>query len=113
MHIVIVFLCGDTCAGVVLVGNRAFMEESHVVISEAGCWRLRACCADVVAQDIERHMFEYETDGKTAMCMAVDGKEVGAVAVADTLKVSCEGSSPRHAAGDGFDRRKQCPLLLL
>ncbi|MRH43211.1 heavy metal translocating P-type ATPase [Aquibacillus halophilus] len=53
----------------VLVGTRKLMKENHV--------------------DFERHeslMSEYETEGKTAMMFAIDGKLAGMVAVADTVK---------------------------
>jgi len=52
-----------------LLGNRRLMTEQQVSLNELG---------------IEAERLEYE--GKTAMFVAVDGKTIGVVAVADTLK---------------------------
>lgn len=58
-------------------------------------------------------MFEYETDGKTAMCIAIDGREVGAVAVADTLKVRSQSMvslASRAHFTPFLRRRRRFPL---
>ncbi|WP_102029496.1 heavy metal translocating P-type ATPase [Salirhabdus sp. Marseille-P4669] len=53
----------------VLVGNRKLMNDHHVDI-----------------KGNEDKLVEFETDGKTAMLIAIDGKYRGNVAVADTIK---------------------------
>ena len=53
----------------ILLGNRRFMAEKKVVLTR-------------LLPEAER----LETEGKTAMFVAVDGKSAGIVAVADTLK---------------------------
>jgi Cu+-exporting ATPase len=56
---------GDT----ILLGNRKLMETSNISISK-----------------LEAQMKALEEDGKTVMLLAVNGKTVGLIAVADTLK---------------------------
>lgn len=53
----------------VLVGTRKLMDDHHVDVNHA-----------------EGKLIDYETNGKTAMLIAVDGKHRGIVAVADTVK---------------------------
>jgi P-type Cu+ transporter len=53
----------------VLLGNRKLMETNSVDI-----------------RGLEEKMASFESQGKTAMLMAVDGKAAGLIAVADTLK---------------------------
>ncbi|MBM7599845.1 Cu+-exporting ATPase [Virgibacillus halotolerans] len=53
----------------VLVGTRKLMDNHHVDVSHA-----------------EGKLVDYETNGKTAMLISVDGKHRGIVAVADTVK---------------------------
>jgi P-type Cu+ transporter len=53
----------------ILIGNKKLMRENHISIDEM----------------IER-MEELESEGKTAMLMAIDGKLAGVIAVADTVK---------------------------
>jgi Cu+-exporting ATPase len=53
----------------ILLGNRKLMQINNINISH-----------------LEGKMTTLEEDGKTAMLMAVDGKPVGLIAVADTLK---------------------------
>jgi Cu+-exporting ATPase len=53
----------------ILLGNRKLMQTKNINISQ-----------------LEEKMTTLEEDGKTAMLMAVDGKPVGLIAVADTLK---------------------------
>jgi Cu+-exporting ATPase len=53
----------------VFLGNRKLMQEQSIL-----------------TEDIEADMVKLETDGKTAMILAVDGKPVGIVAVMDTPK---------------------------
>ena len=57
----------------VLVGNRALLESADVDISAA-------------TDDLER----LESDGKTAMLVAVDGRVVGIIATADEVKESAK-----------------------
>ena len=53
----------------VLLGNRRLMEQRHIAFG-----------------DLATQMEQLEEEGKTAMLMAVDGRAVGVIAVADTLK---------------------------
>ncbi|ASK61302.1 copper-translocating P-type ATPase [Virgibacillus phasianinus] len=53
----------------VLVGNRKLMDDHHI---------------DIGAN--EEKLVEFETNGKTAMLIAIDGEYRGIVAVADTIK---------------------------
>lgn len=53
----------------ILVGNRKLMNDHDVIVS-----------------DYEDDMIQLETDGKTAMLIAVDGEYRGTIAVADTIK---------------------------
>lgn len=53
----------------VFLGNRKLMQEQSIPI-----------------EDIEADMIKLETEGKTAMILAVDGKPAGIVAAMDTLK---------------------------
>ena len=53
----------------VLVGNRKLLRDYHIAMEE-----------------YEAQLAEYETNGKTAMVIAVDGQCRGLVAVADTIK---------------------------
>ena len=53
----------------VFLGNRKLMQEQSIL-----------------TEDIEADMVKLETDGKTAMILAVDGKPVGIVAAMDTPK---------------------------
>ncbi len=53
----------------VLLGNRKLMETNSIDISH-----------------LEAKMAEFESQGKTAMLMSVEGKAAGLIAVADTLK---------------------------
>ncbi|MHA6251827.1 heavy metal translocating P-type ATPase [Oceanobacillus sp. CAU 1775] len=53
----------------ILVGNRKLMRDHGISVG-----------------DHEDTMIQYETDGKTAMLIAVDGQFSGIVAVADTIK---------------------------
>lgn len=57
----------------VLVGNRKLMNEF-----------------DVALEGNEEKLVEFETNGKTAMIIAIDGKFRGIVAVADTIKETAE-----------------------
>lgn len=54
----------------ILLGNRGLMLSNSIMLDEV----------------IEGQMADMETDGKTAMLLAVDSKIAGIVAVADTLK---------------------------
>ncbi|MRG87361.1 heavy metal translocating P-type ATPase [Salinibacillus xinjiangensis] len=53
----------------ILVGNRKLMQKHQIVL-----------------EDSEEKLVDYETNGKTAMLIAIDGKLRGIVAVADTIK---------------------------
>ncbi|MEN2768908.1 heavy metal translocating P-type ATPase [Ornithinibacillus xuwenensis] len=53
----------------VLVGTRKLMNDHNITVT-----------------DIEEELIEYETNGNTAMLIAVDGEYRGIVAVADTVK---------------------------
>lgn len=53
----------------VFVGNRKLMSDQHIDVMQA-----------------EETLQTYETDGKTAMLIAIDGEFRGLVAVADTIK---------------------------
>jgi Cu+-exporting ATPase len=53
----------------VFLGNRKLMQEQHITTTQ-----------------IEDDMVKLETEGKTAMILAVDGNAVGIVAAMDTLK---------------------------
>ena len=53
----------------VLVGTRKLMDDHQIDVGHA-----------------ERKLVDYETNGKTAMLISVDGKYCGIVAVADTVK---------------------------
>lgn len=53
----------------VFVGNRKLMSDQHIDVTQA-----------------EETLQTYETDGKTAMLIAIDGEFRGLVAVADTIK---------------------------
>lgn len=55
----------------ILVGNRKLMKDRQIAVG-----------------DSEAKLTDYETDGKTAMLIAVDGELRGIVAVADTIKES-------------------------
>ncbi|WP_164214996.1 heavy metal translocating P-type ATPase [Virgibacillus sp. YIM 98842] len=55
----------------VLVGTRKLMRDHHIEMS-----------------NVDKKMAEYESEGKTAMLIAVDGRFSGIVAVADTVKDS-------------------------
>ncbi len=68
-----------TCAGrQLLVGNRRLMDDNHVAMSESAESALRS----------------FESEGKTAVLVSVDGKLAGIIALADTVK---EGA--REAVG--------------
>ncbi|MBU8908732.1 heavy metal translocating P-type ATPase [Desertibacillus haloalkaliphilus] len=53
----------------VLVGTRKLMNDHHIDVS-----------------DVENELLEYETEGNTAMLVAINGQYRGIVAVADTIK---------------------------
>ena len=55
----------------VLVGTRKLMRDHHIEMS-----------------NVDKKMAEYESEGKTAMLISVDGRFSGIVAVADTVKDS-------------------------
>ena len=55
----------------VVLGNRRLMSDKHLDLSK-----------------IEEHVSRLESEGKTTMIVAVDGKAVGVIAVADTVKPS-------------------------
>ncbi len=60
---------GSVDGHVVLLGNRALMQESGIALESAGAT-----------------LDDFEAAGKTAMVLAVDGQAGGLLAVADTLK---------------------------
>ncbi len=57
----------------VVLGNKRFMKKENIDISS-----------------LEKDIDQLEESGKTVMILAVDGKEVGAISVADTLKDSAK-----------------------
>ncbi|MGM0420044.1 MAG: heavy metal translocating P-type ATPase [Bacillota bacterium] len=59
----------ESSAGSLLVGNQKLMQEENIDISS-----------------LKDQVVELEEEAKTAMLVAVDGKAVGIIAVADTLK---------------------------
>lgn len=60
----------DTSAGKVLVGNRGFLEQQGVA----------------VGSELDAAMWNLEVQGKTAVCVALDGMVVGVLGVADVSK---------------------------
>ncbi len=67
----------------VLVGSRRLMGEEGIV-----------------ASDLEREMQTLESDGKTAMLVAINNELAGVIAVADTLKAdSTDAIAELHALG--------------
>jgi Cu+-exporting ATPase len=71
----------------VLVGNRLWMLESHVVAT--------------IAVSVESWLAALENDGKTAVLVAVGGRLVGALALADTPRAESRGVI-RHLGAMGI-----------
>jgi Cu+-exporting ATPase len=71
---------GEVEGHAVLVGSRRLLQESGIVLDIA-----------------EARLQAFEEDGKTALLVAVDGRPVGLVAVADTIK----DGLPRRCANCG------------
>jgi Cu+-exporting ATPase len=67
----------------VFIGNRRLLSESNIVLGE-----------------LEEAMVKLESEGKTAMLVAIDSKAAGIVAVADTIKPdSKEAIAALHEMG--------------
>lgn len=65
---------GVECAtpdGLVLVGNRAFVEKKGISVSTS----------------IDSAMWDLEVQGKTAVCVALDNAIIGIIGIADTCKL--------------------------
>ncbi len=71
--------CECDVIGAILVGNRGFMEEQGVAVPSV----------------VDSAMWDLEVQGKTAVCVAVDGKILGVLGVADIAK--SEAQSTIHA----------------
>jgi Cu+-exporting ATPase len=74
---------GDVEGQHVFIGNRRLLSESNIVLGE-----------------LEEAMVKLESEGKTAMLVAIDSKAAGIVAVADTIKPdSKEAIAALHEMG--------------
>lgn len=76
----------DTSVGRVMVGNRGFLEQQGVT----------------VVSELDAAMWNLEVQGKTAVCIVLDGVVVGVLGIADVAKA--EAHSTIHALrGMGLD----------
>lgn len=76
----------DCALGAILVGNRGFLEAEGVALPSA----------------VDSVMWDLEVQGKTAVCVAVDGAVVGVLGIADSAKPEAL-STVRALRGLGVD----------